>query len=131
MAPNIVTVQVVNGPTIKVPWTAGMNAQQALERAYDVTSSPSEFTYALQYYGKQLGYLVLMMNETYESFMSSAHPFYFWESLVNGTPSTTGIDGTVLNDGDTITFELRAYNPAVHSGSTLKTKYESRLRVKR
>jgi hypothetical protein len=125
-----VTLTVVGGPTIIVPWTSGMNAQQAMERAFLQQLPVGEFTYALQYYGSPLGYLVVMINETFESFISSADPFYFWEFLVTGKPSKTGIDTTLLQAGDTISFELQAYSPQAHSGSTLKAKYESRFRAK-
>ena len=128
MSSNIVTVEVSGGPTYTVTWNPGMNAQQAIEAAFNSQTTPGEFTYALQYYGSQLGYLVVMINETYESFMSSADPFYFWEFLVNGTPSSTGIDNVNLNAGDVVTFELQLYSPAIHATSTVKTKYESRLR---
>jgi hypothetical protein len=64
-----VSITVVGGPTIQVPWASGMNAQQALERAFDLQNPKGEFTYALQYFGSALGYLVVMLNETYESFI--------------------------------------------------------------
>lgn len=125
---NTVNVSVVGGPNADVPWTQGMNAQQAMEGAYNILNSSSEFTYGLQYYGSTLGYLVAMINETYESFSSSADPFFFWEFLVNGTPSQTGIDNTILNDGDAISFELQMYNPTTQTTSTVQNKYEARLR---
>jgi hypothetical protein len=124
-----VTVSVIGGPTVSVDWTPGMNVQLALEGAYDVLKGQSELTYALQYFGSQLGYLVIMINETYESFMSSSHPFFFWEFLVDGTPSQTGIDTTVLNAGNVVTFELQAYDAEGHALSTVRAKFESRLRT--
>ena len=130
MSTSTVTVQVVFGPTIIVPWTTGMNAQQAIEEAYNTQVPAGEFTYALQYYGTSLGYLVVMINETYESYMSSAAPFYFWEFLVNGTAATTGIDGTILNSGDVVTFEFQVYNP-IQASPTVAAKYASRLRAKK
>ncbi|HKQ08581.1 MAG TPA: DUF4430 domain-containing protein [Blastocatellia bacterium] len=130
MTGNTVTVEVSNGPTIIVPWTSGMNAQQAIEAAFNAQGSPGEFTYSLQYFGSQFGYLVLMINETYESFMSSADPFYFWEFMVNGQPAQTGIDNTILNAGDTVTFELQVYDPTTHTSSTVGAKYKARLRAK-
>jgi hypothetical protein len=50
---------------------------------------------------------------------------------VNGTPATTGIDGVVLNVGDSITFEFEKYSPLTHSTSTVAAKYEARLRMKK
>jgi Domain of unknown function (DUF4430) len=124
---HTVTIQVVGGPTMTIPFTSGMNAQQAMEKAFDSQPSPTGFTYALQYFGAQLGYLVVMINETYESFISSSHPFYFWEFLVNGQPAQSGIDNTVLNPDDVITFELRTFGPTVPVRSTMHAKYRARL----
>jgi hypothetical protein len=78
-----VSLEVAGGPFVEVPWKAGMTAHVALEAAYNQINSSATFTYALQFYGSQLGYLVLMINETYDSFISSAEPFYYWEFLVN------------------------------------------------
>jgi len=71
---STVSLEVVGGPSVQVPWTTGMTAQDALEAAYDQINSSATFTYALQFYGTPLGYLVLMINETYDSFISSAAP---------------------------------------------------------
>ncbi len=121
---SVVQVNIVGGPTIaNLPWSQGMNAQQALEEAYNQVGRPQIFTYALQYYGG-FGYLVMMINETYDSFISSAAPFYYWQFLVNGQPPQTGIDGTVLNAGDTISFEFVLYNPSQHAGTMLEAKHQ-------
>src|SRR5438477_6681505 len=111
MPPNqdTVTIEIAGGPTMTIPFTAGMNAQQAMEAAFDSKKNPTEFTYALQYFGAKLGYLVIMINETYESFISSSHPFYFWEFLVNGQPAQSGIDNTKLSAGDVIGFALLTF----------------------
>jgi hypothetical protein len=46
-----------------------MSAQDALEAAsVALTASGEAFTYAVQYGGEALGYLVSMINETYETF---------------------------------------------------------------
>ena len=73
---SAVSLEVVGGPSVQVPWKLNMTAQDALEAAYDQINSSATFTYALQFYGSQLGYLVLMINETYDSFISSAAPFF-------------------------------------------------------
>jgi hypothetical protein len=124
MPENIVDVEVVGGPRIPVDWKQGMNAQDALEEAYAKVNSSERFTYALQYYGPSLGYLVLMINETYDSFLSSSAPFFYWEFLLNGQPATSGIDHTPLNAGDHILFSFERYQPDVHSKSMLRAKYE-------
>jgi hypothetical protein len=124
---DTVTIQIVGGPMMTIPFTSGMNVQQAMEHAFDSQTTPTGFTYALQYFGGKLGYLVIMINETYESFISSSHPFYFWEFLLNGQPAQSGIDNTVLNAGDVISFELRTFGPTVPAQSTMHAKYRARL----
>ena len=62
-----------------MPWSSGMNAQNALELAYDQINSTGKFTYGFQYFGRTLGYLVFMVNETYDTFTSSAMPYFYWE----------------------------------------------------
>jgi hypothetical protein len=120
---STVQVNITGGPSVSVPWLPNMNAQQALEGAYNQLNNSSQFTYATQYYGTSLGYLVVMVNETYDSFISSSAPFFYWEFIVNGTPAQTGIDGVVLNPGDNVTFSLDMYVAEKHQASTLCAKY--------
>lgn len=124
-----VTIEVVGGPTAQVSWTQNMTAQQALEAAYDQINSSATFTYALQFYGTKLGYLVMMINETYDSFISSAEPFFYWEFLVNDQPASKGIDHTLLSAGDAVKFSFELYIPAKHKGSLLETKRRFQMRV--
>ncbi|MDB5905600.1 MAG: hypothetical protein JWM26_4478 [Betaproteobacteria bacterium] len=124
---NTVNVAIDGGPQLDVAWSNGMNAQDALERAYAALNDPKQFTYALKYFGPGFGYLVVMINETYESFFSAAHPFFYWEFYLNDTPSQTGIDSTILNDGDRIRFALEIYNPAVHNSTTVGQKHDVNL----
>lgn len=126
---NMVTVQIVGGITVNVPWTQGMNAQQALEGAYQQVHTTGVFTYALQYYGAGLGYLVVMINETYDSFVSTAAPFWYWEFLINGSPSSAGIDGTILNSGDVVAFNFEVYIAEKHQESTLRFKHEQQMKL--
>jgi hypothetical protein len=121
-----VTVAVDAGPSFKVPWTAGMNAQNAMELAQQQTNNAALFTYALQYYGAKLGYLVLMINETYDSFISAAAPFFYWEFLVNGKASATGIDSTKVSDGDVLTFRFSVYDLTLHASTPLAAKHKLR-----
>jgi hypothetical protein len=106
-----------------------MTAQDALEAAYDQINSAATLTYALQFYGSQLGYLVSMINETYDSFISSAAPFFYWEFFVNDQPATKGIDNTTLSAGDAVKFSFEQYIPARHKGSLLEAKREFQRRV--
>ena len=119
----MVTVEITGGPSYQINWVQGMNGQTALESAYNA-SNPGDFTFSLQYYGTNLGYLVDMMNETYDTFISKYEPFFFWQFLVNGVVSNTGIDSTPINDGDTITFSFVTYNAQEHQETTLQTKYK-------
>jgi hypothetical protein len=127
-AAGTVSVMVVGAPAITVPYTAGMNAQQALEGAYNAVGNPQQFDYALQYFGSNFGYLVVMLNDTYESFKSSSQPFYFWEFLVNGQVATSGIDNTTLNSGDAVAFELQVFSQQTAKASTLHAKYRAKFR---
>lgn len=121
----VVQVSVVGGPSVAVPWVQNMNAQQALEEACTTINNSSVFTYAIQYYGAGLGYLVVMVNETYDSFVSSSAPFFYWQFSVNGVPASTGIDGVVLNPGDAISFALEMYSPQAHKQTTLEVKHRA------
>jgi hypothetical protein len=112
MSSSTVTVQITGGPTITVPWTSGMNAQQALEGAWNAQVQGTQFTYGLQYYGSTFGYLVMMINETYDSFASTSAPYFYWLFSVNGQSANQGIDSTVLNAGDTVGFALTQYVPS-------------------
>jgi hypothetical protein len=122
--PSTVSLEVLGGPFVSIPWTSGMTAQGAIEAAYNELNSSATFTYALQYYGSQLGYLVLMINETYDSFISSAEPFYYWEFFVNNVPAAQGIDNTILSEGDVVRFSFERYIPEKHKGSLLEVKRE-------
>jgi hypothetical protein len=124
---STVELSVLGGPQVTVPWFQNMNAQQALESAYNQIGNNSTFTYALQYYGSGLGYLVMMINETYDSFMSSSAPFFYWQFLINGQPASTGIDGTILNSGDQVAFEFEMYSPESHAKTTVEAKHRAQI----
>ncbi|MBW8831580.1 MAG: DUF4430 domain-containing protein [Burkholderiales bacterium] len=126
---STVQVAVTGGPSISVPWFQGMNAQQALEGAYNQLGNSGQFSYAIQYYGTGLGYLVAMINETYDSVVLSAAPFFYWQFLVNGLPSQSGIDGVTLNPGDKIAFSFEMYEPVKHARSTLAGKHARQVRA--
>lgn len=113
-----IKVSITGGPSTTVAWTSGMNAQQALELAEDAFGD-EEFIFSLEYYGSSLGYLVNMINETYDTFKSTSSPFFYWEFLVNGKPSPTGIDQTTLNDNDVVSFEFTTYNREAASSLTV------------
>jgi hypothetical protein len=127
---STVTVRVEGGPSASPAWTQGMSALQAMELAQAIIEpAPDEqFTFALQYYGSGLGYLVCMINETYDSFISrggeKATPFFYWNFLVNDKPAEASVDRTVLKAGDVITFKFEAYTLVKHAGSLLAAKHK-------
>ena len=114
---DTVQVNINGGPGTEVAWFQNMNAQQALESAYSQINNDSLFTYAIQYYGK-FGYMLIMVNETYDSFLSSSSPYFYWEFLLNGEMATAGIDSVILQPNDTISFSFEMYVPAKHDNGT-------------
>lgn len=118
-----ISVSITGGPVASVTYISGMNAQKALEQAEDVLQE--EFIYSIEYYGSSLGYLVNMINETYDTFKSKSKPYFYWEFLVNGSPSPTGIDQTILSDGDEISFTFKSYDTSSAS-SQITEKHNRR-----
>jgi hypothetical protein len=99
-----------------VPWTSGMNAQQALEGAYNARED-AHYGFSLAYYGYErsgelLGYLVEEIEQIGDQ------PGVYWEFFVNGASSATGLDSTILNAGDAVAFEYAYYAPGADSPST-------------
>jgi hypothetical protein len=132
-ATNTVTVEVQGGPSATVPWEKGMSALRAIELAQEIIEpDPNEqFTFALQYFSG-LGYLLIMINETYDSFISrggeKATPFFFWQFLVNKKPAAESVDRTELNAGDVVRFEFEMFVAERHRGTTLEAKYRNQTR---
>ena len=122
-----VKVSVENGPNVEVDWTQNMNAQQALELAWAALEKKRNFTYTLQYFG-QYGYMVSMINETYDTFMSTYAPYYHWEFFVNGQSQNQGIDATTLNKGDQVSFSYSLYTPE-EASPQLAAKHETYMQA--
>jgi hypothetical protein len=118
-----VTIEITGGQAVSVPWTSGMSAQDALELAWNAINSTAKFTFGLQYYGTTLGYMVFMVNETFDSFVSSAAPYFYWELLLDGAPQNQGIDSTKLTSGQTVTFTFTQYVATQHAGTSLEAKH--------
>jgi hypothetical protein len=127
MSSGTVTLQIIGGPSLDVPWFAGMNARQVLEEAWNNQQPAGQLTYGLQYFGAQLGYGVFMLNETFETFLTTEAPYLYWEFLVNGTPASKGIEQTIVNSGDIVTFELQLYDPSKQSSTTVGAKHARRM----
>lgn len=119
----MISISITDGPTVTVPWASGMNVENALQWAY--SNQPDTVLYATQYFGPIMGNLIIMINETYESFPASAKyvPFYYWELLVNGVPASKGIDNTFLQDDDVITFSFIPYTESHAAESTVHAKH--------
>ena len=102
------------GKTISaIPWTQGMNVQQAMERAYEL--SP-RLSFALQYYGSNQGYKVIMVDGVADQSNS------YWFLYINGGLSQGGIDTTQLNPSDVITLTYQPYSEALHGSTNYRTK---------
>jgi hypothetical protein len=119
----MVNLIINGGPSFNIGWTNGMTGRVLLEAAFNYSGNAGDFTYSIQYYGSTFGYLVDMINETYDTFISKYEPYYFWEIYLNGIPAQKGIDGLVLNDGDTLTFSFEMYSLGRHKNSSLEAKY--------
>jgi hypothetical protein len=110
----------VNGQSIRqipnVPWQANMNGQDAMEHAYG--TGPG-YSFLLQYFGPQLGYEVVSIDNI--ASQAGTDAFLFWEFSVNGVVANKGVDQTTLNDGDQISWNYTAYNPATHGAGRYAT----------
>ena len=110
-----ITVSIaINGNVVRaianIPWSSGMNAQNALEQAY---ATGTGYCFLLQYFGVPLGYEVMSFDGI--AAQQGTDTGLYWEFIYNGNPARQGIDSTLLNDGDTLLFSYVAYNEAVHS----------------
>lgn len=109
----MISITISSEVPVSVPFAAGMNAQKALEESY-----PS-IQFGVNYYGS-LGYMVVMLNGIYDAPASG----FYWQFSVNGVLSPTGIDGTILNDGDSISFDNIQYSPTNHANTLLEVKHQ-------
>ncbi|KAI9449980.1 hypothetical protein F5148DRAFT_1338197 [Russula earlei] len=125
-----VSLSITGGPSITgLTWFSGMTGRDVLEAAYNSLSSPvTEFTYTLEYFGTDdsLGYLVNMINGTFDSFNAAQSPYFFWEFLVNDSEAENGIDYTTISDGDEVEFSYIQFVPETAS-KALKAKHARRL----
>lgn len=124
VATDTVSISIsTNNQTISgIPWFEGMNVQQAMEAAYDI---PPGIGFAIQFYGSALGYLILMVDGTFD-----ADPYY-WFLYVNGVETPTGIDQTILNSGDAVELNYQQYDPQVHTAPIYKQRRELALKARK
>jgi hypothetical protein len=105
----------VNGQSVRqinnVPWQANMNGQDALEHAF----GSAGYSFLLRYFGPQLGYEVISIDNIANQ--AGGDAFLFWEFSVNGDVASKGVDQMTLNDGDHIGWNYTVYNGATHSGT--------------
>src|SRR5690242_5861114 len=105
-----VTVEISGGQLVDVNWPERKPARVALEGARNLlASSPQPLNFALEYFGSELGYMVIMINGTFESLQPQSFPNYYWDFLVNNRRSSKGIDTEILNGGDRVTFVFEEY----------------------
>lgn len=128
---STVQVTVTGGPTIAVPWHPGMNAQKALEGAYNAVNDHSAFSFSVEYFGSSLGYLVVMLNGRYESLAPSDDPYYYWEFFVNDVASSKGIDSVTLHRHDVVTFTFEVFNADRHNTTTVGAKHALVMKKKK
>jgi hypothetical protein len=120
---NVVSLSIEpEGKTIaNIPWSEGMEVQTEMELAYSI--SPG-ITFALQYYGPSLGYLVLMVDGTFDTATE------FWFLYVNGVLAPTGIDETFLNNGDAVALIYESYDSSKHVGEIHRVRFEQAQKSK-
>jgi hypothetical protein len=123
---STISITVESGTPIVIPFTAGMNAQDALETAYNQTQNAAVFSFALQFYGTYqgppygpLGYLVIGLNGVYDLPTQNT----YWAFYVNGVMAAKGIDSTLLDPGDAIGFQNEEYSEAKHRGTHVEIKH--------
>ncbi|MDX6669906.1 MAG: hypothetical protein QOI91_269 [Solirubrobacteraceae bacterium] len=115
-----ITLEISGGgpvPQVVVPYQAGMNVQTLMEVAYNVNSGspppPLEIMlrFTVEYFGSTFGYELLTLNST------TAAGNTWWELVVNGAETPTGMDSTFLNDGDTVLWVLTEFSSEKHEGT--------------
>jgi hypothetical protein len=104
-----------------VPYQSGMNVQQAMQSAYDADPARSVARFALEYFGSSLGYELTTLDAIASQAGGDGQSWLFWELLINGQPSPTGIDETFPVDGDTVGWNYMLYSTERHAG----TRYEA------
>lgn len=121
---EVITLQVAGGPTIEVPATEEITVHRLLELAFE--RAHVRFTYGVQYYGETLGYLVMMVNENYDSFDVRFAPDFYWAVLLNGTPIGMGIDRVLVRAGETVTLSYEMYVDGPDLDPSVAHKHQTR-----
>jgi Domain of unknown function (DUF4430) len=120
-----VTISIFDDPIAEieqVPYASGMNVQQAMQSAYDADPATRPVVrFAIEYFGSSLGYELTTLDSIAAQNGGDGQSWLFWELLINGQPSPTGIDETFPADGDTIGWNYTLYSTERHAG----TRYET------
>jgi hypothetical protein len=117
-----VTISVLGQQVTKVsnvPFTQGMNVQQAMEGAYATPPITEVKGFSLRYFGA-LGYELVTLDSISGQAGGDKTTFLFWELQINGQFVQHGIDETYPKDGDAIEWNYICYSEERHAG----TRYE-------
>lgn len=117
----------VNGGVVRtlppINFTAGMNAQNALEAAY---AGGGGYGFQLQYFG-DMGYEVTVIDGL--AAQQGSDVAFYWQFFYNGVSAAQGIDQTLLSDGDALNFSYTLYDVTQHSGTRLESIHKALLRA--
>ncbi len=75
------------------------------------------FSFALQHYGCALGYVLVMIDGTYD--VTGSYGAYY----LNGQYAQKVIDATVLSAWDAISFEYETYSKEQHAATPVEAKH--------
>jgi hypothetical protein len=104
-----------------VPYESGINVQQVMQSAYDADpAARSTLAFDVEYFGSSLGYELTTLDGIAGQAGGDGNTYLFWELLINGQPSATGIDQTFPADGDTVEWNYLTYT-AQHAGTRHET----------
>ncbi len=126
---NTISIEIQGGATINsIPFTTGMDVQQALEAAYNTFLNPPTIptiSFWVEYYGSYegtyLGYQVTNMDGV------TQQGDKYWMLYINGTLATEGIDSTVLSDNDIVSFKYESYSDEIHEQTIMKQVHLSKM----
>jgi hypothetical protein len=115
MASSVVIKIKDNSKQIVLPWQPNLNIHQALELAYDQEKAAGRtFSFALEFFGTDLGYMIIMIDNFLDNPADPADPY--WWFRINDTSATIGIDDYIIQPGDSIEFDYTPFDPQRHTG---------------
>lgn len=101
-----------------VPYTPGMNVQQAMEAVY-VDSPPLHDVLAFEasYFGPALGYELVGLDAIRVQAGAENSAYLFWQLSINGQVSPSGMDQTAVDDSDVVSWNYIPYLNDQHDGT--------------